>query len=257
MPCGAPSSVELLGHLQRELAGRDEDERGRRRLVGAEPLDDRQAEGERLARAGRRLGRGCRGRRARRGRRASGCGTGSVMPRAASAARPPRSRRARRNVWDMLVFDSLFRIREPRLESKEEREPESHGTTRCRPCNQGSSDAGQSPSGAWLSPSRTSLSETGQIVCVAPSTVWLRHELRQLRPGHPLLAEREAAAPGAAADEQAFVAEDGAQRGEGARARDDLLCLPHRYANAAVEMRHELLLRRLAQVLDCNSEDAV
>ena len=46
---------ELLGHLERELAGGREHERGRGRLAGRDELDDRQREGERLARAGRRL----------------------------------------------------------------------------------------------------------------------------------------------------------------------------------------------------------
>ena len=46
---------ELLGHLERKLAGRGEHERGRGRLVGRDELDDRQREGERLPRARRRL----------------------------------------------------------------------------------------------------------------------------------------------------------------------------------------------------------
>ena len=50
-----PSSVELLGHLERELAGGREHERGGGRLAGRDELDDRQPEGERLPRAGRRL----------------------------------------------------------------------------------------------------------------------------------------------------------------------------------------------------------
>src|SRR5205823_1693009 len=46
---------ELLGHLERELAGGREHERGRGRLVGRDELDDRQGEGQRLPRARRRL----------------------------------------------------------------------------------------------------------------------------------------------------------------------------------------------------------
>ena len=46
---------ELVGDLERELAGRHEHERGRRLPVGRRALDERQAEGERLARSGRRL----------------------------------------------------------------------------------------------------------------------------------------------------------------------------------------------------------
>src|SRR5438874_2444288 len=46
---------DLLRHLERELARRDEDECRRRLLAGGKPLDDRQPEGERLARSGRRL----------------------------------------------------------------------------------------------------------------------------------------------------------------------------------------------------------
>ena len=46
---------ELLGHLERELAGGGEHERGRGRLVGRDELDDRQREGERLPGARRRL----------------------------------------------------------------------------------------------------------------------------------------------------------------------------------------------------------
>jgi hypothetical protein len=46
---------ELVGDLERELAGGDEDERSGRRRVGRHALDDRQAEGESLAGARRRL----------------------------------------------------------------------------------------------------------------------------------------------------------------------------------------------------------
>ena len=55
MPARRAEQRQLLGDLQRELARRDEDERRGRLLVGREPLDERQPEGERLARAGRRL----------------------------------------------------------------------------------------------------------------------------------------------------------------------------------------------------------
>ena len=47
---------ELVGHLERELTGGHEHERGRCRCLGRDALDDRQAEGECLARSGRRLG---------------------------------------------------------------------------------------------------------------------------------------------------------------------------------------------------------
>ncbi len=58
--CGADTERcaeqrQLLGHLQRELARRDEDERRGRLLVGGNALDDWQPERERLARSGRRL----------------------------------------------------------------------------------------------------------------------------------------------------------------------------------------------------------
>src|SRR5581483_10940279 len=46
---------ELLGHLQRELAGGRKHERGWRRLTGRDELDDRQPEGEGLPRPCRRL----------------------------------------------------------------------------------------------------------------------------------------------------------------------------------------------------------
>ena len=47
--------LDLLGDLERELAGRHEHERRRGLAVGGRPLDERDAEGERLARARRRL----------------------------------------------------------------------------------------------------------------------------------------------------------------------------------------------------------
>ena len=47
--------VDLVGDLERELAGRHEDERFGAGAVAVEVLDDRDAEGECLARAGRRL----------------------------------------------------------------------------------------------------------------------------------------------------------------------------------------------------------
>ena len=52
---GAGDAGDLLGDLRGELAGRHEDQRGVRRGVGLEAVDDRDAEGEGLARAGRRL----------------------------------------------------------------------------------------------------------------------------------------------------------------------------------------------------------
>ena len=51
-----PISSSSAGDLRRELAGRHEDERRRLAVGGLGALDDRQAEGEGLARAGRRLG---------------------------------------------------------------------------------------------------------------------------------------------------------------------------------------------------------
>jgi len=48
--------LDIPCDLERELAGRHEDERGRGLAVGGGPLDERNAEGERLARAGRCLG---------------------------------------------------------------------------------------------------------------------------------------------------------------------------------------------------------
>ena len=52
---GMRDVVKLVDDLGGELAGRREDERRRTPLRVGEPVDDRQAEGERLARAGRRL----------------------------------------------------------------------------------------------------------------------------------------------------------------------------------------------------------
>ena len=47
--------AQLVDDLQGELAGRGEDQRRRAAVVGLDALDQRDAEGERLARAGRRL----------------------------------------------------------------------------------------------------------------------------------------------------------------------------------------------------------
>ena len=47
--------AQLVDDLQRELAGRGEDQRRRAAVVGLDQVDERDAEGERLARAGRRL----------------------------------------------------------------------------------------------------------------------------------------------------------------------------------------------------------
>ncbi len=49
----ARHALELLGHLECKLAGWDEDERCRAWLVCLEKVDEREAERERLARAGR------------------------------------------------------------------------------------------------------------------------------------------------------------------------------------------------------------
>ena len=51
----AGDHLDVLGHLRAELTGGDEDEGGRTLRVGLESLDDRDSEGERLARTGRRL----------------------------------------------------------------------------------------------------------------------------------------------------------------------------------------------------------
>jgi hypothetical protein len=48
---GPRDVLEVVGDLLRELAGWDEDQRRRRRAAPVEPLDDRQRERERLARA--------------------------------------------------------------------------------------------------------------------------------------------------------------------------------------------------------------
>jgi hypothetical protein len=52
---GVHHAGELVDDLRRELAGRREDQRGRPGAVGVEAVGHRHAEGERLARAGRRL----------------------------------------------------------------------------------------------------------------------------------------------------------------------------------------------------------
>ncbi len=51
-PPGGGDRLELLGDLDRELAGGNEHERGRGRRVGRQALDDRDREAEGLARAG-------------------------------------------------------------------------------------------------------------------------------------------------------------------------------------------------------------
>ena len=52
---GVAHAVELVDDLAGELAGRGQDQRLRARAVGLEPVDHRDAEGERLARSGRGL----------------------------------------------------------------------------------------------------------------------------------------------------------------------------------------------------------
>ena len=54
-PARSSEQRQLLGHLERELAGRDENERRRSMLAHREALDERQPEGERLAGARRGL----------------------------------------------------------------------------------------------------------------------------------------------------------------------------------------------------------
>ena len=52
---GGCERLELLGHLDSQLAGRDEDERGGTSGFRLYALDDREREGEGLARSGGRL----------------------------------------------------------------------------------------------------------------------------------------------------------------------------------------------------------
>src|SRR5205085_10609912 len=53
---GVRDATDVIDDLCGELAGRRQHERGRTLVLGGDPLDERDPEGERLARAGRRLG---------------------------------------------------------------------------------------------------------------------------------------------------------------------------------------------------------
>ena len=105
---------QLLGHLQRKLAGRDEDERRRHLLVGGEPLDDWQPERERLARSGRRLAEDvAAGDRVGddEGLDTKRCGDAAVSSACSTSALTPSGAKA----FGHVVFDSFYCwIREPR-----------------------------------------------------------------------------------------------------------------------------------------------
>ena len=125
---------ELLGHLQRELARRDEDERRGRLLVGRDALDERQPEGERLARARRRLAEDvAAGERVGddEGLDAERLGDAAGGERVLDFRAHAERREKLSDMWCSTPFGAGFENQE--LESLEEREPESHGTTRCRP----------------------------------------------------------------------------------------------------------------------------
>lgn len=75
-------------------------------------------------------------------------------------------------------------------------------------------------------------------------------EPRQIALGHPLLAEGEAAAPGAAPHQQLF-AEELAHRRQHTRPRHEALGLRHRAPHTAKERPDEFLLRLLHTVFEC------
>ena len=128
---------ELGRHLGRQLAGRHENERGRLAVGGLGALDDRQAEGEGLARAGRRLRQDVEaGERVRKDERLDRewCGDASLLERLRNvSADSERAERLLRHVVVRLLGRGSRQNDSER--PKEEREARSHRTTGCRPCS--------------------------------------------------------------------------------------------------------------------------
>ena len=128
---------ELGRDLGRQLAGRHENERGRLAVGGLGALDDRQAEGEGLARAGRRLRQHVEaGERVRKDERLDRewCDDASLLERLRNvSADAERAERLLRHVVVRLLVRGSRQNDSER--PKEEREARSHRTTGCRPCS--------------------------------------------------------------------------------------------------------------------------